>query len=89
MSEGYEIFEAWVQKFQAAIDGGEEVKVPIKSLETFAKMSVRAKINKTEEGLTDPIHLRVVNDLGEKRAPMFIQVLEEVDLSEVGSVETG
>lgn len=89
MSEGYEIFQAWVQKVQGAIDSGEEVKVPIKSLETFAKTSVRAKINKTEEGLTDAIPLRVVNDLGEKRDAMFIQVLEEIDLSEVGSVETG
>lgn len=89
MSEGYEIFEAWVQKYQAQINSGDEVKVPLKSLDTFGKMAARAKIGKTDEGLKDAVPLRVVSDLGERRQEMFIQVLEEVDVSEVGSVETG
>lgn len=89
MSEGYEIFEAWVQKYQAKISSGEEVKVPLKALDTFAKLAVRAKIGKSKEGLKGAVPLRVVSDLGEKRQNIFIQVLEEVDMSEVGSVETG
>ena len=89
MSEEYEIFEAWVQKYEDQINAGEEVLVPLKNLDTFFKLAARAKIAKTDEGLKDAIPLRVVTDMGEKREGMFIQVIEEIDISEVGSIETG
>lgn len=89
MSEEYEIFEAWVQKYENQINAGEEVLVPLKNLDTFFKLAARAKIAKTNEGLKDAIPLRVVTDMGEKREGMFIQVIEEIDISEVGSIETG
>ncbi len=78
MSEGYEIFERWVDKVKPEIDSGKEIKVPVKSLETFSKMVVKAKIGRSKDKLPDGEHLRVVNDMGEKRSEMFIKVLEEL-----------
>jgi len=50
MSEKYEIFEAWLQKYEDQINGGEEVLVPLKNLATFFKLAARARIAKTNEG---------------------------------------
>ncbi len=88
MSEGYEIFERWVDKLKYQIENGEEVKVPIKNLETFSKVVVRGKISRSKEKLPDASPLRVVNDMGEKRGEMLIKVLEELGEEESGiSVE--
>ena len=88
MSEGYEIFEKWVDKVKTDIDSGKETKVPVKSLESFNKMVVKAKIGRSKEKLPDGEHLRVVNDMGEKRSEMFIKVLEELGEEELSlSVE--
>ena len=89
MSEGYEIFEAWVKKYQTQINSGEEVSVPLKNLDTFGKLGARVKIARTDKGLKGAVPLRVVTDMGEKREAMFIQLIEEIDISEVGSIETG
>ncbi len=88
MSEGYEIFERWVDKLKSQIENGEEVKVPIKSLETFSKVVVRGKISHSKDKLPGALPLRVVNDMGEKRGEMLIKVLEELGEEESGiSVE--
>jgi len=89
MSEGYEIFEGWVDKLKADIDSGAEIKIVVKSLDTFTKMNVLAKIGKSEEDLPEGEHLRVVNDMGERKDEMFIKIIEELgDDEPVGAVET-
>jgi hypothetical protein len=89
MSGGYEIFEGWVHKFQREIDSFKEVKVPVKDLDTLAKLSVRAKIGRTRDGLSSAaVPLRVVTDMGEKRVEMFIEILQELDDFESGAVES-
>jgi hypothetical protein len=78
MSEHYEIFEKWMEKVRPDIGRGADVNVPIKSLDTFAKMVVRAKIGDSQDALPDGVPLRVVNDLGEKRGSAFIKIEEEL-----------
>ena len=68
---------------------GQKVAVPLKNLDTFGKLGARVKIAKTDEGLKNAVPLRVVTDMGEKRGALFIQLIEEIDISEVGSIETG
>jgi len=78
MSEHYEIFDKWMEKVKTDIDRGADVNVPVKSLDTFAKMVVRAKIAASQDVLPDGVPLRVVNDLGEKRGSAFIKIEEEL-----------
>jgi len=87
----YEIFEGWIQKVNSQIKSGEESQVVIKCLNTFAKLPVRAKISDSKDDLSNPAPLRVVNDLGEKKDQMFIEILEEMDgemIVELGGVES-
>jgi hypothetical protein len=79
MSERYEIFEGWIEKFQDQIDKGQEIIVTVKDLENVGKVAVRAKIGKTADDLEQAVALRVVSDMSVRREPMFIQVLEELD----------
>lgn len=80
MPENYEIFEAVVQEKRSEIESGKETRVPIKDLETFAKMSVEAVIAESE--IPGGSKIRVVNDMGERRGALFIKinrVLDEID----------
>ena len=88
MSENYEIFEKWVEKYRPQMDTGEEVKVPVKNLDTFGKMVVRAKLGSSQKALPNSKVVRVVNDMGEKRGELYMKILEELDETEVNlSVE--
>ncbi len=87
-SEGYEIFEAWLNKLKSQIDKGEEVTVPVKNVDTFEKITVRGKIGPSQEALPGAVPLKVVSDLGEKRGNMFIKVIQEMDELSSLSVET-
>jgi len=78
-SEGYEIFEAWLNKLKNQIDKGEEVTVPVKNVDTFEKITVRGKIGPSKEALPGSVPLKVVSELGEKRGNVFIKVIEEMD----------
>lgn len=78
-SEGYEIFEAWLNKLKNQIDKGEEVTVPVKNVDTFEKITVRGKIGPSKEALPGAVPLKVVSELGEKRGNVFIKVIEEMD----------
>lgn len=78
MAEGYEIFEGWVEKVKGEIESGSEVKVVVKSLDSFEKMAVLAKISRTKDDLPDSESLRVVNDMGEKKDELFIKTLSEL-----------
>jgi len=86
MSERYEIFEGWIEKFQDQINSGQEVTVTVKDLQTVGKVAVRAKISKARDVLDNAVSLRVVSDMSVKREPMFIQVLEELD--ELAAIES-
>ncbi len=87
-SEGYEIFEAWLNKLKSQIDKGEEVIVPVKNVDTFEKITVRGKIGPSKEALPGAVPLKVVSDLGEKRGTMFIKVTQEMEELSSLSVET-
>lgn len=86
MSERYEIFEGWIEKFQDQINSGQEVTVTVKDLENVGKVAVRAKISKTADDLEKAVPLRVVSDMSVRREPMFIQIFEELD--ELAAIET-
>lgn len=80
MSEKYEIFDKWVDRYRASIDSDDEVDVPLKDLQIFGKIFVKAKISSSEEKLESPEKLRVVNDMGEKREDtLFIQIIQELE----------
>ena len=83
MSENYEIFEKWVKKLKPQVDSGEQVKVPVKSLETLGKMVVMAKLGSSQDSLPGGIPVRIVNDMGEKRGELFMEILEELSEGEV------
>jgi hypothetical protein len=85
-SEGYEIFEAWLNKFKSQIEKGEEVTIPVKDNETFEKITVRGKIGK--EALPGAVPLKIVSDLGEKRGSLYIKILEEMDELSSAAVES-
>jgi len=78
MTEEYEIFEKWIDKVKPDLDRGAEVSVPIKSLDTYAQLTVRAKIAESQDALPDGVPLRVVSDLGEKRRSVYIKIEEEL-----------
>lgn len=77
MSDEYEIFEIWVEENRDSIGSGQEVEVPLKNLETLAKINVLATI--AEEESKNGVPLRVVNDMGEKRGALFINIIKELD----------
>ena len=76
----YEILEEYVHSQRAAIDQGNPVVVEIRDIDTFERLTVRARIfppNSGEEG-TDTLVLR---DLAENVSAndWGISILEEVD----------
>ncbi|MBA7564767.1 hypothetical protein ES708_06435 [subsurface metagenome] len=84
----YEIFQAVVDRIKGAIESGEEVRVPLKSLETLSKIYVQANIFEKAESLKDAEPLRVVNDMGEKVGELFIKVKGELSDEEVSALPT-
>jgi hypothetical protein len=78
MSTEYEIFEKWMDKVQPEVLSGAEVNVPIKSLDTYEKLVVRARIAESQDALPESVPLRVVSDLGEKRGSAYIEILEDL-----------
>ena len=82
MSESYEIFEKWVDKFRPQMDTDEEVTIPVKNLDTFGKMIVRAKLGSSKQTLSNSKAVRVVNDMGEKRGELYMKIIKELDESE-------
>jgi hypothetical protein len=84
MPENYEIFEKWVQMLKPKMDSGEKVKVPVKSLETLGKIVVIAKLGSSQDSLPGGIPVRIVNDMGEKRGELFMEIIEELSEGEVG-----
>ncbi len=85
-SEGYEIFEGWLNKFKSQIEKGEVVMIPVKDIDTFEKITVRGQIGK--EALPGSVPLKIVSDLGEKRGSLFIKILEEMDQLSSTAVES-
>lgn len=84
----YEIFQAVADRIKGAIESGEEVRVPLKSLETLSKIYVQANIAEKAESLKDAEPLRVVNDMGEKVGELFIKVKGELSDEEVSALPT-
>lgn len=78
MSERYEIFSGFIEKYQDEIKSGQDIDVTVKDLDTFAKVGIRCKIGKSEADLTDSVMVRVVTDMGEKVDQMYLQIGQEL-----------
>lgn len=84
----YEIFQAVMGRIKGAIESGEEVRVPLKSLETMSKIYVQAIIAEKAGTLKNAEPLRVVNDMGEKVGELFIEIKRELSDEEVRALST-
>ena len=81
MSEGYEIYEVYLQGHDKDIDDGNPFEMEIKDRSTFARMVVKAKVARSKEALPSGQELwirsydrdEVIED------PWAIEIVEELD----------
>jgi hypothetical protein len=86
--EQYEIFQTVVDRVKEAIAKGDDVRVPLKDLDTMSRLYVKARIAENAEALDNAVPLTVVNDMGEKVGRLFIAVGDELDDDEIAALPT-
>lgn len=86
--EKYEIFDAVLQRVKDSIERGEEIAVSVKDLSTMSKVYVKAIVAEKSEDLKGGEPLRVVNDMGERVASMYISIRRELSDEEVKALPT-
>lgn len=82
----YEIFQSVVDRVKEAIAKGEDVQVPVTSLESMSRVYVRARIADSTDALPNAEPMRVVNDMGEKVGRLFIIVGSELSDEEIAGL---
>ena len=84
----YEIFKTTVDRVRDAISRGDEVQVPLVSLETKCRVYVRARVAETPDFSTNAEPIVVVDDLGEKVGRLFVEIKGELSDEEVAALPT-
>jgi hypothetical protein len=81
MSEGYEIYEVYLQGHDKDIDGGNPFEMEIKDRATFARMVVKAKVARSKDALPSGQELWIRSyDRDEvMEEPWAIEIVEELD----------
>jgi len=78
--EGYEVFQAYLDKQVKKIEKGEAVVLEVRDLSDFTRKVVKAKVNKSKESLPNGVDLWVHNLKDEiYPEPWVIEVVEELD----------
>lgn len=78
--EGYEVFQAYLDKQVKKIEKGEAVVLEVRDLSDFTRKVVKAKVNKSKEILPNGVDLWVHNLKDEiEPEPWVIEVVEELD----------
>ena len=78
--EGFEVFQAYLDKQAEKIEKGEAVVLEVRDLSNFTRKVVKAKVNKSKEALPNGVELWVHNLKDEiEPDPWVIEVMEELD----------
>ena len=81
MSEGYEIYEVYLQGHEKDIEEGNPFEMEIKDRATFARMVVKAKVAKTKDNLPngEVLWIRSYEKDEVQPEPWVIEIVEELD----------
>jgi len=87
MTEGYEIYEAYLDGHEREIDEGKEFIMEVRNLADLCRKVVRARVARPPQTLPDgqKLWIRLYNEQASTE-PWCIQVLEELDEDEVQPV---
>ena len=81
MSEGYEIYEVYLQGHEKDIDEGNPFEMEIKDKATFTRMVVKARVARSRDDLPSGEHLWIRSyDKDEvRKEPWVIEIVKELD----------